>query len=157
MIRKARVQNQFDLAIQLEIRRDELEAYSERLNQYEVWLLENIPQATQMDISQWANFSGYGISNITFSRIKDLESRMSNLSLAEHELDGVIQQKQLAVEQRIQELLSDVAKIEQEMAREEKRRGQIEKEHYFETQYFDKQPQETPAEPAVQPASRKKE
>jgi uncharacterized coiled-coil protein SlyX len=109
-----------------------------------------------MNISQWANFSGYGISNITFSRIKDLESRMSNLSFTVHELDGVIQQKQLVFEQRIQELLNDVAKIEQQMSREDKRRDQIEKEHYFETQYFDKQPKETPAEPVVQPDLRKK-
>ncbi len=157
MIRKARTQDQFDLSIQLEIRQDELEAYLQRLNQYEVWLLENIPQATQMDISQWANFSGYGISNITFSRIKDLESRMNDLSNTIHDLNGVIQQKQLVFEQRIQELLSDVAKIEQEMSREERRRDQLEKDHYFETQYFDKQPKETPAEPASNPASRKKE
>lgn len=136
-------QGKLDLTIKLEIEQEEMTDYLHKVNQYEVWLIENTPKSTQMDISKWANFSGYGISNITFSRIRDLDQRMATLSRTVQSLNNVIEVKQLAFESRIQGLLSDVANIEQQMLRDEKRKEMQEKEKYFQRQYFDKQPKET--------------
>lgn len=154
-IRSAREEDQYNRGLRLEIRQTELEDYLLKLNQFEVWIIENIPRSGQMDISQWASFSGYGISNITFSRIKDIEARMETLSRSVQGLNTVIQNRQIAFEQRIQGLMDDVTHIELQMRREERRRETLEKERFFETQYFDRQPKETSAGPVREPAARK--
>lgn len=134
--------NRFDALIDLEIQKDELEEYYLRLNQYEVWLRENFPEDYQAELSQWTQFSGYGISNITFSRIKQIESQVTQIAMAESALDRVYRAKQAELEGRIQALLDDVARIEKQMSEETQKQEERERERFFQKDYFDKQTRE---------------
>jgi hypothetical protein len=144
LIREARRQNQFDLMIQTEINKEELEDYYCRLNQYEVWLRENFPQQERVELDQWASFSGYGISNINFSRIKACDRRMVEISETIANIDGIFKIKRKKLDRRIQGLLSDVSKIEEQMRLEAMKREQKERDRFFKVDYFYKQKKEAP-------------
>ena len=144
LLGEARKQNKFDLLIRMEIKKEELEDYYGKLNQYEVWLRENFPQDFRLELNRWATFSGYGISNINFSRIKQCDQRIAQISQTIDVLDRVFKAKKKDLDNRIQGLLNDVATIEEQMRREAEKRQQREKEHFFKTKYFEKEKREPP-------------
>ncbi len=138
--------NRFDQAIQLEIELEETEDYFDRLNQYEIWLRENMPGDIHMDLERWASFSGYGISSINFSRIKECEQRIEKISSIIQTMDKVYQEKRREMDNRIQGLLMDVADIEKQMRLDADRRAMKEKERFFNVDYFDKRSKEAATE-----------
>jgi len=144
IIRLSKIQDQYNLMIQTEIKKEELEDYYNRLNQYEVWLRENFPQQMRVELDQWASFSGYGISNINFSRIKTCDRRMAGISKNIQKIDEIYLIKRKQLDRRIQGLLSDVEKIEDQMRSEAMKREEQEKDRFFKTDYFYKQKQEAP-------------
>jgi len=147
----------FELIVQTEIQKQELEDYYNRLNQHEVWLRENFPQEFRVELDQWARFSGYGISSINFSRIKETETRIASISQKVDMLDMVFQAKRKDLDMRINGLLSDVAKIEEQMQKEATKREDQERQKFFKTQYFDRQKQETAAGKLVEKPTTEKE
>ncbi|MBN2030133.1 tetratricopeptide repeat protein [bacterium] len=143
LLEEAREQDRFEIVIQMEIHREELEDYYGKLNLYEVWLLENMPQDFQMELDRWASFSGYGISNINFSRIKENEQRIAQISQTIQLLDHVFQSKRKNLDDRIESLLNDVAKIEEQMQEESVRKEQEERDQFFQIEYFNREEQES--------------
>ena len=145
LLRDTKKQDKFDLQIRMEIKKEELEDYYGKLNQYEVWLRENFPQDFRVELSRWATFSGYGISNINFSRIGQCDQQIARISQTIDTLDRVFKMKKKGLNNRIQGLLKDVATIEEQMRREVEKRQQKEKEQFFNTKYFEKEKREPPA------------
>ena len=142
---EARRQNQTRLNVMMEIKQEELEDYLRKLNQYEIWLRENSPQEFRMDLDSWAGFSEYGISNINFLRIKEIDSRIAEISRSIGTIDAVYRGKRTELEKRIQGLLSDVAQIEKQMRQEQDKHKQQEKEQFFQNDYFERQKTEPTA------------
>jgi adenosine deaminase len=138
----ARKQDRFETSIQMEIMGEDLEDYYNRLNQYEVFLRENSPEEFTVELDRWATFSGYGISNINFSRIQECDRRMSQISRTVDTLDRVFTAKRKDLENRIQGLLSDVSVIEKKMKAEAERRENVQRDRFFKIDYFDKQQSE---------------
>lgn len=135
----------FTAGLNAEIRKEELNDYYARLNQYEVWLRENAPKEVHVELDRWATFSGYGISAINFNRIKEIEDRMVHVSRVLTTMDRVYREKRLAMDGRIKNLLDDVAAIEAEMQRDSERRSRDQQERFFKTDYFDQRKQESAA------------
>ena len=136
-------QSHFEIVLHMEISKEELEDYYGKLNLYQVWLLENMPQDFQIELDRWASFSGYGISNINFSRIKENEQRIAQISQTIQILDQTFQSKRNNLDNRIQSLLNDVAKIEEQMQQESVKKEQEERDQFFQIEYFNKQQQES--------------
>jgi len=135
----------FNAGLDAEIRKEELNDYYARLNQYEVWLRENAPKEVHVELDRWATFSGYGISAINFNRIKEIESRMVHVSRVLSTMDRVYKDKRLVLDGRIKSLLDDVAAIEKEMQRDAERRSRDQQDRFFRTDYFDQRDKESAA------------
>jgi len=145
------------VAIQLEIRKDEFEEYLLKLNQYEVWLRENMPEAFYVEIDRWASFSGYGISNINFSMIQELDDRMAKISQMLAQLNQVYAMKKKALDERLEGLLREVAQIEERMQMEMQKRREKEREQFLKQEYFDALHRESPVKPVETPTIPKRE
>ena len=158
LLDKARQDGNFDVQIRMEIKKSELEDYYARLNQHEIWLRENTPEDFRVDIGQWASFSGYGISNINFSRIKDIENRMSGISSLIGGLERTYHSKRQELEARVQDLLADVERIETEIGLETQKRKEKERNLFFQDRYFDRLNQESSVGTLIEelPASEEK-
>ena len=135
--------SRFTISLHMEMRQEELEDYYDALNQYEVWLKENLPQEFNVEVDQWTSFSSYGISNINFNRIKEIDEQTVQIARIMASIDRVFQEKRIKLEERIQGLLSDVARIEAQMKVETNRRLERERESFFHNKYFNKQTKET--------------
>jgi TolA-binding protein len=140
---QARRQGQTGINVTMEIKQEELEEYLKKLNQYEVWLRENQPQEFRVELDMWAGISQYGISNINFSRIKDIDARISDISKSLATIEKTYADKRNELENRIQGLLNDVAQIEKQMRQDEDERRQKEKERFFKNEYFERQKTES--------------
>jgi TolA-binding protein len=136
---QARKQGQTGINVTMEIKQEELEEYYRKLNQYEVWLRENTPQEFRVELDMWAGISQYGISNINFLRIKDIDARIINISKSLGGIEKTYAVKRNELEKRIQGLLNDVAQIEKQMRHDEDARNQKEKERFFKNDYFERQ------------------
>ena len=145
LVTAARDNDDFSIQIRAEIRSDELKDYYRRLNQYEVWLRENFPQEANIEIDRWASFSGYGISNINFMRIKEYDTRIADVARVIDTIDDIFIAKRKDLDNRIQGLLSDVEKIEEQMQVEALKRQSAEKDKFFKNEYFIKQKREAAA------------
>ncbi|MBN2102708.1 tetratricopeptide repeat protein [bacterium] len=142
----AQAASRFKISLHMEMRIEELKDYYDKLSQYEVWLRENLPQEFRIEVDQWTSFSSYGISNINFNRIKEIDERTAQISRVLNSIDRVFKEKRIKLEKRIQRLLSDVSRIEGQMKVEAKRRKERDREDFFHNKYFNKQVKE----PAVQ-------
>jgi TolA-binding protein len=141
--KEANEASQFNISLHMEMKQEELEDYYDALNQYEVWLKENLPQEFNVEVDQWTSFSSYGISNINFNRIKEIDEQTAQIARIMASIDRVFQDKRINLEERIQGLLSDVARIEAQMKVETNRRLERERESFFHNKYFNKQTKET--------------
>jgi len=142
ILNRAKEEDNFSILIRAEIKKEELEDYYRRLNQYEVWLKENFPKEENVEIDKWASFSGYGISNINFMRIKEYDNRISKIAQVIDNIDRIFVAKRKDLDNRIQGLLSDVQKIEKQMQIESLKRKRAEKNKFFKNEYFIKQKRE---------------
>jgi len=142
LMAEAKKANRFKISLHMEIRKEELEDYFATLNQYEVWLKENLPQEFLVEVDQWTSFSSYGISNINFNRIKEIDERTTQISRILASIDRVFQDKRIKLEKRIQGLLSDVSRIEAQMKIESERRKERDRDNFFNNKYFNKQAKE---------------
>jgi len=145
ILNRAKEEDKFSIFIRAEIKKEELEDYYRRLNQYEVWLKENFPKEENVEIDKWASFSGYGISNINFMRIKEYDNRIADIAQVIDNIDGIFIAKRKDLDNRIQGLLSDVQKIEEQMQIESLKRQKSEKDKFFKNEYFIKQKRESAA------------
>jgi len=145
LVQAAKENDNFSILIRTEIRKEELEDYYRHLNQYEVWLRENFPRESNIEIDKWASFSGYGISNINFMRIKEYDKRISDVARVIDTIDNIFNAKRKDLDNRIQGLLSDVEKIEEQMQIEALKRQKAQKDKFFKNEYFIKQKGESAA------------
>ncbi|MCK5147087.1 hypothetical protein KAR48_10050 [bacterium] len=146
ILNQAKNTDNFDATLDAEIRKEELNDYYARLNQYEVWLRENTPEELSVDLDRWASFSGYGISAINFNRIKEIENRMLHVSRVINTMDRIFIEKRRSLDLRIRGLLDDVAVIEKEMQREADQRTRSRQDKFFKTDYFDPKRKESAIE-----------
>ncbi len=156
LIKEAINKNNFRLTVQAEIKKEELEDYYNKLNQYEIWLRENFPQQYTVELDRWATFSGYGISNINFSRIKDIDTQIEKISRTIDMIDDVFAEKKRVLEQKIKGLLEDVERIENKMKYEAEKKQQTDRDRFFKTRYFEKKEKESTIEKIDKKKGKKK-
>jgi len=140
---ESKQQEDFSVTIQLEIEKEEMKDYYGKLNQYEIWLRENMPGDVNIEIDRWASFSGYGISSINFARIKECETKIEQMAGIIENIDYIFREKRRNMDNRIQGLLLDVADIEEQMRLEADTRAKLEKERFFKVDYFNKRKHES--------------
>lgn len=157
LLGQSRISGSDSLVIQLEIRRDEFEEYLVKLNQYEVWIRENMPEEFYVEIDRWASFSGYGISNINFSMIQELDERMAKISQMLEQLNQVYAIKKQTLDERLAGLLREVAQIEERIQIEMQKRREKEREQFLKQEYFDSLHRESPVKPLEAPTLPKQE
>ena len=142
-IELAKQQDDFLTVSRAEIKLSEIYSYYNTINQYEVWLRENYPETYQVNLDQWAYYSGYGISDINFARIKQLDSKINDISYTVDALNNVYDEKQLNLQDQIKGLLSDISKLENQIQKESVKKQQKKKEEFFNNKYFNKQLKES--------------
>ncbi len=139
-------QAKIDATIDLEIIEEDLTDLNNQLNQFQVWLANHNVEDIKMETEKWANFSGFGMTDINFvsyrERLKQIGGYQKNIAM----IDGVLKDKKLHLEDRIRRFDDEVRKIQKEMEAEKVRLEKLEKEKYFQDIYFETKTKEIETE-----------
>lgn len=139
-------ETQMEVMMDLEILEEDLKDLHNQLNRFQVWLANKHLEQLDTDTEYWADFSGFGISDINYTTYYEQIRKIGSLSRNINYIDEVLRNKKSELEQRITEFDSQTIKIEREMQAEKIRLDKLEKEKYFRDLYFDTKTREAEIE-----------
>ncbi|MFQ5863709.1 MAG: tetratricopeptide repeat protein [bacterium] len=126
-----------DAKLDLEILENELRNLMNRSSQLRVWLAEHQVQELDTNFDTWADFSGFGMNDITFQSIKEKEARISDISDNINSINQILEERRKSLEQRIAGFDEKIKRIEEEVTKEQIQTEKKQKEDYFKESYFD--------------------
>ncbi len=139
------------LSIDFKILQDNLLQLRRRMERFHTWLATYDVADVQSDFERWADFSGFGMSDLTLQELDRREQKINADSRNLIAIDQVLRDRRADLEMRIKRFDDEMKRIEQELLEEQVRLDKLEHEKYFENVYFDKSESEVPNTKAAQP------
>jgi hypothetical protein len=139
------------LSIDLKILQDDLQHLRRRMERFQTWLAAYEVEEVQSDFERWADFSGFGMSDLTLQELDRREQKINVDSRNLAAIDQVLRHRRADLEMRIKRFDEEMKRIEEELLEEQVRLDKLEHEKYFENVYFDKSESEAPGTKATQP------
>ncbi len=136
-----------DVVIDLEILEEDLRDLNNQLNRFQIWLSRNRVDDLNTETVKWANFSGFGISDINFTLYRQHDLQVVSLSKNVSKIQSILEKKKEELERRINRFDTELMKIQKEVEAEKIRLEKLEKEKYFQEIYFDTKTKEIEQEP----------
>ncbi|MDW7679986.1 MAG: hypothetical protein SCK70_05445 [bacterium] len=129
--------SRIDITIDLEVLGDDLTDLNKQLNRLEIWISRHKPENVDTQTIKWADFSGFGVSDINFSQFQEKNKQIVGLSQNLSKVENLLDEKKRELENRIASFDIEVRKIQKEMETEKIRLEKLEKEKYFQEAYFE--------------------
>ena len=140
-----------NLTIDLKILQDNLVQLRQRMERFQTWLATYEVEDVQSDFERWADFSGFGMSDLTLQELDRREQKINADSRHLASIDQVLRDRRTALERRIKRFDDEMKRIEAELLAEQVELDKREHEKYFENVYFDKSESEVPNPKSTQP------
>lgn len=128
--------------LDLEILQEDLEKLRDRSSRLKAWIEDNSVEEINTRFDQWADFSGFGMSDITFANIEEREEDISELAYNVSAINHVLEERKRALEKRLERFDAEVRRIQEELQQEQIQMEKKEKEKYFQELYFEVQDRE---------------
>lgn len=132
-----------DARLDLELLEEDLSNLNNRTSRFRVWLANNEIQEINTGFDRWADFSGFGMSNITFQSLEDRDKRISELAFNINSINTLFRERKKALEEKVAKFDEEVKRMEEELMKEQMEIEKLEKDKYFKELYFDKSELET--------------
>jgi len=129
--------NNYTSEIDLEILEEELSDLRNRLNRLQIWLANNPVEEMHTNFDQWADFSGFGLSDINFKNLLDKDDRIASYSQNIEIIERLLTRKRAELEAKIANFDQQMAGIMKNVDQERIRLERLERQKYFENIYFD--------------------
>ena len=126
----------------LAIVENDLSGLAVETSQLQVWLAENQVEIIETDFDRLADFSGFGLSNLTFIAMDDRASTISNLSFNISRINLLMQERSAEIEWKKMEHERELQRLEKEQRQEALNIKKQDRTRYFEELYFDKEERE---------------
>lgn len=123
--------------IDLEILEEELADLKKQLNRLQIWLAKNPVNEINTNFQEWADFSGFGMSDINFTNLQEKDRQINTYSQNIVEIERLLARKRQALEDKISEYDKKMVRIEKNVRDERVRLEKLERKKYFENIYFD--------------------
>lgn len=138
-------QNRVDVskAIDIEMLEYDMDNLRNRISQLRVWLQDHEPEAMVTNFEKWADYSGYGMLDLSYDGLEKRTERINQLWEKVAVIDSVFTKKQNDLAQMIESYDQEFKKL-QKVLEQEKNRVEMEQRKYeFENLYFDNKERET--------------
>jgi len=135
-IKQAKKQDNWEAVVKLETKEQELIRLRDRLDSYYVYLLEREDKEVNTDFNRWADFSGFGMSDLDFTQLKLLDRKIEEYQRNAGVIELAIARKKKEMEKRVWELTQRMNRLQREIERKKLLEQLKKKEEYFQTQYF---------------------
>ncbi len=124
----------------------QLRALKHRLSRFQIWLADHQVQELQTDFDQWADFSGFGMSDAAFATMREKEEAILQLAENKQSITSILEQRKSILEQRLRAFEEEAQRIERKLHQEKIEQEKKNREEYFEKSYFDTSDKETGGE-----------
>jgi len=151
----ARGAAQVNVGLDLKAVQEDFKNLKYRMDRFQTWLSTyNIDEVTT-GADQWADLSGFGMSDIAFQQINQREQRIDLYSQNLASIDNILRDRKGTLEDMLRLFDKEMRSIEESLLNEQVRLDKLEHETYFKTSYFDKATSEvangvTPKPPTVE-------
>lgn len=123
--------------VELEALREDLTHLEDRLDRFQAWLSTYEIEQVETDFNHWADFSGFGLSDITMQELQRREARIADYSQHVTSIDHLLRRRKAELEERLARFDGELDKIRKELEAEQIRLDKLEREKFFEKLYFD--------------------
>lgn len=128
--------------IDLELLQEDLASLKNQLNRLQIWLANNAMDESNTNFEKWADFSGFGMSDINFSSLLERERKIATYSENIEAIDRLLAKKRKSLESKVTDYDQRMLKLIENMNEEKARVEKQERKKYFDTIYFDTKQQE---------------
>lgn len=135
--------NKVELATNFEILQQDLTDLKYRMDRFQTWLNSYDIEEVQSDFDQWADFSGFGLSDLTFQEMERREHKIELQANNLASIDGILRDRQASLQMRLKRFDEEMHRIEEELLEEQVRLDKLEHQKYFDFFYFDTSESET--------------
>ncbi len=125
---------------------EDLEHLQDRMDRFQTWLSEHDVEEISTDFDHWADFSGFGLSDITMQEIQKRDEKILQYTQNVMFIEELMRRRRKALEERLARFDAEMEKIRQELEAEQLRLRKLEHEKIFEKLYFDTTTTELPVE-----------
>ena len=123
--------------VDLEILEEELADLKRQLNRLQIWLAKNPVNEINTNFQEWADFSGFGMSDINFTNLQEKDRQINTFSQNIVEIERLLVKKRQSLEEKISDYDKKMVRIEKNVNDERVRLEKLERKKYFENIYFD--------------------
>ncbi len=137
------------LALDVKILQEDLNHLKFRMDRFQSWLAGYKADAVRSNFDQWADYSGFELSDLAFQEIEQREHNIASASQNLSSIQGLLEARKTDLETFLKQIDAEMKRIEEEIVAEQIRLEKLESEKYFENVYFDKSEAEYGAEKAA--------
>lgn len=141
LIQEAQHDGDHQMLTELEMKREQLVELRDKINKYEVWLMEQKVEEMDTDYQRWADLTGYGISDIDYLQLKEKEEKIAALSKGTVVIDQELQKRRKEMAARVKRLREKIKQVEQ-LARRKRLKAERQKQEKYLEEYFIKKQRE---------------
>ncbi len=125
---------------------EDLERLQDRMDRFQTWLSEHEVEEISTDFDHWADFSGFGLSDITMQEIQKRDEKISQYTQNVIFIEELMRRRRKALEERLARFDAEMERIREELEAEQLRLRKLEHEKIFEKLYFDTTTTELPVQ-----------
>ncbi|MDZ7285162.1 MAG: hypothetical protein ONB48_05785 [candidate division KSB1 bacterium] len=134
------------IVTRFEILQQDLTNLKYRMDRFQTWLSDYQVDTVASDFDQWADFSGFGLSDLTFQELERREQKIEQQAANIAAIDQLLRDRQASLQARLKRFDEEMRRIEAELLEEQVRLDKLEHQKYFDYFYFDTSGTEIPAE-----------
>ncbi|MBN2090400.1 tetratricopeptide repeat protein, partial [candidate division KSB1 bacterium] len=123
--------------IDLELLQEDLASLKNQLNRLQIWLANNAVDESSTNFEKWADFSGFGMSDINFSSLLERERKIATYSENIEAIERLLAKKRKSLESKVTDYDQRMLKLIENMNEDKARVEKQERKKYFDTIYFD--------------------
>jgi len=147
----ARGAMQVNVALDLKAVQEDFKNLQYRMDRFQTWLSTYNIDEVATGADQWADMSGFGMSDIAFQQIDRREQRIDVYSQNLASIGNILRDRKGTLEDMLRHFDKEMRAIEESLINEQVRLDKLEHETYFKTSYFDKATSEAGAGAAPKP------
>ena len=123
--------------IDLTALKTDLAHLEDRIDRLQTWLTTYRFEEVKTNFDHWADFSGFGMSDITINEINSRQKQIGEYAENVISIDRLMAIRKAELENRLQEFDKEMEKIRLGLEKEYLKLKKLEKENFFKTKYFD--------------------
>ena len=147
LLEKAEKSQNSDALSELNYRELEMEELKDRLEVFMVFLAESDVKMIDTNFRNWSDFSGFGMSDLDFVRMKNIEKSIQNNNDNIRLINSALRQKEKEILRNLAVMDGKITELEKSMFRKEIESIKAERDRYFAEDYFVNQTSEIVRDP----------